>query len=107
MANYKADKEDAERISRYQVEVLNKREGRPAGTKPPEWLLITKVAWYVPEWIIMQALMSMQDKAEQRKNPEMEYCKDLTRYYFATVRSMCREYDTGKEINWSKRGDAE
>ena len=100
---YKATKADAEHWSQYQAEVLNKCEGRQSYTKPSEWKLICKVAWYVPGSIIMQALGKMQDERNRLRDRDAKHVDSLTRYYFATVRSMCREHGVETSIEWSKK----
>ena len=49
----------------------------------------------------MTALSSMQDARNRNSNPDTESVRDLEKYYFGTIRNLCREHGIETPINWN------
>jgi len=98
--SYRATRADEERLLGYQVEVLNKCNGRQPGTDPPEGGTLRLIARHVTEPIVMAALARMQDERLNEQDPERARGLDLVRYYLGTVKSMCAEAGLETPIKW-------
>ena len=94
---------EAHKLKEYQIEVLNKCEGKLGESEHPSAGLLYRIGEEVPREIVFAALEQLQDKRQDRlgdsDRPKVE---NLTRYYLGTVRSMCAEKNIETTINWKK-----
>lgn len=91
----------AHRLKDYQVEVVNKCEGRIGHDDHPSAGLFYRIGEEVPSEIVKQALAQMQDKRQDRlADDDRPKVRNLRAYYIATVREMCRERGVETSINW-------
>ncbi len=108
-----SQKKGAGQLRDYQVEVLDKLEGRPWRTDTsthPQAGLFYKLALHAPVQV-EAALQATQDRRLQEvtawlNNPTKRECPlgrtNYTPYYLATVRNMCREQGVTVPVRWKQ-----
>ena len=89
-------------LADYEREVLNKCVGRNPMAEHPKAGLLLLIARHVPQEYVMEALSATQDARNNNLNPDAKHIKDLERYYFGTIKRMCREHNIETPIKWGK-----
>jgi hypothetical protein len=102
----KSEEQKAHDLKFYQVEVLDKLEGKPwraPGDEPhPQAGLFYVLALHAPVQV-EAALQATQDQRQRNLYDGMaKHVKNLGAYYLATVRNMCREQNIHVPVRWKQ-----